>query len=364
MYQDYYTLRYRIYPTNEQAKRIDMTAIACKRIYGVALQDMITHHKETGQLFIPNVRMYRQEHHLDLKDIDPLALSNSLLHLRRVFNQYLSANQYPQPIRAKNRLSYNTAASKVMIQGKRIDIPYIGAVKIVLHRPLPEGEKALRMTLTKNASGQYFVSLLYARPRPYPNDCNATEDNTIGLDYSVPKFYVDSDGNSPNHPHFLEEEKDRIERIQRKLKGMKKGSKNYTKEERKLFRLYEKIHNRRMDWLHKESKRLADKYDYVSVEDLDLQNIAALYSLGKRTIDNSYRCFIDLLDYKMRAQGKQLIKINRWIRSSQICHKCGFVNKALTLSVRFWDCPKCGNHNSRDHNAALNIKGQVLKYLS
>ncbi len=153
MYQDYYTFRYRIYPTKEQAKMIDMTAIACKRMYGVALQDMIAHHKETGQLLIPNIRMYRQEPHLDLKGIDPLALSNSLLHLRRVFNQYLSANQYPQPIRAKNRLSYSTAASKVMIQGKRIDIPCIGSVKIVLHRPLPEREKALRMTLTIHDTG-------------------------------------------------------------------------------------------------------------------------------------------------------------------------------------------------------------------
>lgn len=364
MIQDFYTFRYRIYPTLEQQKRIDMTAIACKRLYGVALQDMITHHQETGQILVPNVKQYRLDHHLGLKDIDPMALSNALLHLRRVFDQYLKKSQYPGPTRAKNRLSYSTAASEVSIQGKRIYIPRIGAVKIVLHRPLPEGKKVLRVTLTKDIGGKYFVSLLYDRLRPYPNECDATEDNTIGLDYSVPKFYVDSDGSSPQHPHFFEEEKERIERIQSRLKGMKKGSKNYIKEEQKLFRIYEKICNRRLDWLHKESRRLADRYDYVSVEDLDLQNIASLYSLGKRTMDNSYGRFLEFLDYKMRAQGKQLIKINRWIRSSQTCHRCGYVNKALTLDVRFWDCPRCGNHNSRDHNAALNIKEEVLKYCS
>lgn len=364
MYPSYYTMRYRVYPTKEQAERIDHTAIACQQIRHLALQDMIDHHQATNEIIKPTVSDYRLNHHINARDVDPLALSNSLLQLERLFKQYLLVNQYPHPIRGKNRLSYSTAANKVAVQGKRIDIPYIGAVKIVLHRPLPKEEKALRVTLTKEAGGKYFVSLLYARPRLTPNECEATEENTIGLDFSVPKFYVDDKGRSPNHPHFYEEEKDKIERIKSRLARMKKGSKNYAKEEKKLLRLYGKIHNRRMDWLHKESRRLADGYDYVAVEDLDLQGIAALYHLGPRTIDNSYRKFLDLLDYKMRDRGKALVKINRWIRSSQICHNCGYVNKDLTLDTRFWLCPNCGNHNSRDHNAALNIKAEVLKYNS
>lgn len=359
----YYTFRYRIYPTAQQGQQIERIAGACQIIQTAALMDMIEQHQHTGELMTPSVKDYQGDHHMGLKGIDPLALNHALITLFRQFERTLAEGAYPSFPHKKSVLSYCTSSKggRVTIEESHIHLPNVGPVPIVLHRPLPS-HKPISVTVTRNPSGSFYVGILFARPRRYAQQTEATEDNTLGLDFSVPKFYVDSNGESPDHPRFYEKEQRRIETIRRKMRRMEKGSKNYQKQQRQLARLYEKVSNRRRDWLHKESRRLADKYDYIAVEDLDLQGIAGTYSLGPHTMDNGYRTFLDMLAYKMAAQGKGLVKINRWIRSSQKCHKCGYINRELTLNTRFWKCPSCGNHNSRDHNAAINIKNQVLNY--
>lgn len=359
----YFTFRYRIYPSSEQKQQLEKIAGACQRIETAALMDMIAQHQHTGELLTPRVQDYQGDYHMDLKGIDPMALSRVLIDLSQRFERALAAGAYPPYPHKKSALTYATSAKggRVMVEDGKIHLPGVGAVPIVLHRPLPP-QKIINATISLNQSGSVYVSLLFARKRVYAQQIEATEDNTLGLDFSVPKFYVDSNGDSPDHPRFDEKEAAKIEALRRDLRRRVKGSKNYQKKQRQLARLYEKVRNRRRDWLHKESRRLADKYDYIAVEDLDLQGIAGTYSLGPHTMDNGYRTFLDMLAYKMAAQGKGLVKINRWIRSSQKCHKCGYINRELTLNTRFWKCPSCGNHNSRDHNAAINIKNQVLNY--
>ncbi len=363
MQSEYFTMRYRIYPTPRQAQQIDNTFSACRAIHSAALHDMKTHYEHTGQIITPALKDYQDEPHLNLTDIDPMALSHTLIMLQKDFSTQARQGKYPPYKNRAGKQSYSTSASKgrVAVEGKRLNLPNVGLVPIVLHRPMPS-QRPINATITREPSGAYYAALLFGRPYTRAQQVTATEENTLGLDFSVPKFYVDSNGHSPEHPRFFEKEEQRIEAIRRKLRGMVKGSNNYEKERQKLARLYEHIKNKRRDWLHKESHRLANGYDYIAVEDLDLQGIAGLYHLGPHTMDNAYRRFLDILDYKMAWQGKSLIKINRWIKSSQKCHKCGYVNRELVLSSRFCNCPKCGSHNSRDHNAAVNIKNQVLKY--
>lgn len=363
MQREYFTMRYRIYPTPRQAQQIDNTLGACRAIHSAALRDMTAHYEHTGQIITPTLKDYQGEPHLDLNDIDPMALSHTLILLHKSFEAQARTGKYPPHPARKGKQSYSTGANggRVSIEGKRLNLPSVGLVPIALHRPMPS-QRPVNITITRNPSGSYYAAFLFARPYTRAQQAIATEENTLGLDFSVPKFYVDSNGDSPGHPRFYEKEEKRIEAIRRKLRRMVKGGKNYEKERQKLARLYERVANRRRDWLHKESRRLAESYDYIAVENLDLQGIAGLYQLGSHTLDNAYRRFLDILAYKMAWQGKGLIKINRWIRSSQKCHKCGYLKTDLTLSDRFWKCPKCGNHNSRDHNAAINIKNQVLKY--
>ena len=144
---------------------------------------------------------------------------------------------------------------------------------------------------------------------------------------------------------------------------MVKGSSNYQKQKKVVAKLHARIRNQRKDWQHKESKRLADKYDYICVEDINYQNIARGLRLAKATNDNAFGQFRGFLSYKLAERGKKLITIDKWFPSSKICRFCGCINSELTLDQREWDC-SCGAHILRDYNAAINILTKGLEDVS
>lgn len=132
-------------------------------------------------------------------------------------------------------------------------------------------------------------------------------------------------------------------------------SKNWYKQKQKITTLQRHIVNQRFDWLHQESRRIADEYDAVVVEDIDLRNMAQCLKLGKNVHDNGFGMFRTFLKYKLEEQGKQFIKIDKWFPSSKMCHCCGAIKEDLQLSDRWYVCD-CGYENDRDYNAAMNIR--------
>jgi putative transposase len=147
---------------------------------------------------------------------------------------------------------------------------------------------------------------------------------------------------------------DKLVKEQRKLSLMKYSSNNYYKQKLRVAKLHEHISNQRKDWIHKLSTQLANEYDYICVEDINMQNMAQSLKLGKSTNDNGFGMFRTILNYKLEDRGKKLIKIDKWFPSSKMCRFCGNINKELTLADRVWNCI-CGEVINRDENAAINI---------
>ena len=86
------------------------------------------------------------------------------------------------------------------------------------------------------------------------------------------------------------------------------------------------------------------------------------HSLAQAISDVAWAQFITLLKYKAKWNDKQLISVNTYFPSSQICNNCGYINKEVKdLSVREWTCPECGMSHDRDINAAKNILTEGLK---
>lgn len=154
----------------------------------------------------------------------------------------------------------------------------------------------------------------------------------------------------------------RLAREQRKLSRMTRGSRNWSKQKRRIAKLHAKVRNRRVDFLHKEANHLADQYDCVGVEDLDMRALSQTLRLGKSTLDNGYGLFREMLAYKLERQGKRLIVVDKWFPSSQMCSNCGH-REGVTkdLSVRNWSCPVCGVWHDRDLNAATNIMREAQR---
>lgn len=220
------------------------------------------------------------------------------------------------------------------------------------------------VTISKTPSGKYYISILVE----YENQIlPIIPKNFLGLDFAMHGLYVASDEDNADYPNFLRKAEKRLVKAQRKLSKRQKGSRNRNKQRLRVAVLHEKIANQRRDFLHKKARYLADRYDAIGIEDISVKAMAkrkkgGKFSFGKSISDNGWSMFTSMLEYKLAWQGKQLIKIDKWYPSSQLCHVCGYQNNdTKDLSVREWDCPKCGSHHNRDKNAAINIREEARR---
>ena len=189
-------------------------------------------------------------------------------------------------------------------------------------------------------------------------------ETTVGLTYSPRHFYVDDAGNTAGPPLWLKETQEKLSRLQRQMARMQPGSRNYQKAAEKYRLLHEHIANQRRDFLHKESRRIANAWDAVCVRADDLAELSReLKQRGVR--DAGFGMFREYLRYKLERQGKSFIPVDRYYPSTKICSACGQVQDAVSYRRRAWVCPQCGAAHLREVNAAKNIKAQgLVQYFS
>ena len=358
--------KFRLYP-NEEQKVLFAKTFGCVRfIYNQMLSDKIVYYKETGMKLNNTPAQYKKEFDW-LKEVDSLALANAQMNLQTAYNNFFRTPKVGFPkfkSKKRNKDSYttNNQNGTVSIIDKKLRLPKIGLVKMVQHRIISDNEKIKSATITRTPSGKYYVSILVEYDKIIP-EIELSKDKMIGLDYASHSFYVDSQGRKADYPKFYRKAQDKLARGQRKLSHMKYGSNNYQKQRMIVAKVQEHIANQRKDWIHKLSTKLANEYDIVCVEDINMQNMARSLKLGKSTNDNGFGMFRDILSYKLLDRGKVLVKIDKWFPSSKLCRHCGTINSELTLSDRVWTC-SCGATINRDENAAINILNEGLRMLS
>lgn len=363
-------IRYRLYPSDEQRVMLAKTFGCCRKIYNLMLEDKIAYYKACGLTLSTTPAQYKNDYPY-LKEVDSLALANVQLNLQRAYRNFFDGLKkhkkvgFPQFKSAKkSRRSYttNNQRDSIRIENSHIRLPKIGMVKAVIHRQAPADWVIKSVTISQDSSDKYYASVLFE----YDDSAvpvNKNSKSAIGLDYKSDGLYMDSNGQTaPEHHKCYRLSQKRLAKLQRKLKHMTIGSSNYYKRQKAIAKLYVHTANQRKDYLHKLSTKIANSYDIVCVEDIDMQAIAnRKHHLGKATYDNGYGMFVSMLQYKLEERGKYLVKIDRWYPSTQICSCCGRTNK-LSLSDRTYSC-ECGNVMDRDANAAINILNEGLRIL-
>lgn len=368
-------IKYRLYPTTEQATMFAKTFGCCRKVYNLMLADKIESYKATGKFAAVTPAKYKKEYPY-LKEVDSLALSNKQMDLQAAFRSRFSKsrkkkNGFPKFKSAKHsRKSYTTNNQKgtVAILENAIKLPKIGKVRAVIHRH-PSADWIIKSaTISQESDGKFYASVLFEYEEmvvPVP-----MSDKAIGLDYASDGLYVDDNGRIGSNHKYYRESYGKLVKAQRKLsrmRGSKKNemrSNNYMKQLIKVNKIHRHIANQRQDHLHKISTEIANQYDVVCVEDLNMRSMSnKSFGNGKATLDNGYGMFLNMLAYKLADRGKYFAKIDKWFPSSQICHCCGSIHPEMKdLSIRIMRC-ECGLKISRDQNAAINIKNEGLRIL-
>lgn len=370
--------RYRIYPTTEQRALFAKTFGCCRKVYNLMLSDKIEGYETTGKFPAITPAKYKKDHPY-LKEVDSLALANKQLDLQAAFRNCFSKSHkkntgFPKFKSAKrSRRSYTTNNQKgtvAIVDGGFIRLPKAGKVKAVIHRMPGDDWNIKSATVSQESDGKYYVSVLFEFETPV-NTYTTDKTNAIGLDYASDGLYVDSNGNvGTNHKYYRESSR-KLARAQRRLSRMQGSRKNevkssnYIKQLRKINRIHKHIANQRLDNLHKISTGIANRYDVVCVESLNMHAMANKgFGNGKATLDNGYGMFLSMLEYKLADRNKYLIKVDKWFPSSQICHCCGSLHPEMKdLRVRTMKCD-CGLTMGRDRNAAINILQEGLRTLT
>ena len=358
-------MEFRIRPTMEQKVLIWKTFGCCRFVWNHLLDERIGYEKVHKGKLVNTTPAHLKKDNPFLREVDSMALINTQLNLNQACRKLFPKGKSPKfRKKGKDKRSYTTnwINSNIEMIHKRdvenyIKLPKLGLVRIILHRSIPDGWRMKNATVKETASGKFFISLTFDVEEE-KRGTRREFDKVEAFDYSMPSLVVSASGDndiSADDIRWYRNLEERIAKEQRKLSRMQYGSANYWEQKHRIGKLHEKARNRRKDFLHKLSHDVARDFDAVIVEDINLQHMSQSLNFGKAVYDNGYGQLRTMLAYKLNAQGKILVKVDRFFPSSKRCSVCYEVNHDLKLSDREWTCQSCGTHHDRDKNSCKNL---------
>jgi len=363
------TYKFRIYPTREQEEKLAKHFGHTRFVYNFFLNyaniiyrvmERPTYYNEWASVL---VKLKKTNKYSWLNEVNSQALQQSLKDLERAFKNFFK-KQASYPKFKKKKFSRQTFRIPQHIQLYiKEDNPKYGCIfvpkfkegiKVRLHRKLPKDGKIKQATFIKTPTNKYYAAIVF---EVQDAEVQNTSTDILGIDLGIKDTITLSDGKKYKMPDLSKYER-QIKRLHRRLSRKQRGSKNWEKARLRLAKLYEKIVNIKNDWLHKITHDLVSESQAgkIVVEDLNIKGMVQNHRLARHIHMQSWRRFLELLEYKAKRCGIEVIKANRYYPSSQMCSECGYINKEVKdLSVREWTCPVCGAHHDRDVNAAKNL---------
>jgi putative transposase len=351
--------KYRFYPTDAQAAELSRTFGCVRKVYNMALdartkawtrQERVNYNQTSTLL----TAWKRTEELAYLGEVSSVPLQQALRHLQVAFTNFFGKRaKYPRfKSRKKSRKSaeYTTSGFRFR-EGRLILAKMAEPLHIVWSRPLPEGARPSTVTVSQDAAGRWFVSMLCD---DVISRAPATT-SAVGIDLGITSLATLSTGEKITNPKHERKDRARLAKAQRELSRKAKGDgTNRARARRKVARVHARIADRRRDFLHKLTTRLVRENQTVVIEDLTVRNMVKNHKLARAVCDAAWSDMRMMLEYKTAWYGRDLVVVDRWFPSSKLCGACGTIRAKLPLDVRMWRC-ECGTVHDRDVNAAKNI---------
>ncbi|MFC0862406.1 RNA-guided endonuclease InsQ/TnpB family protein [Sphaerimonospora cavernae] len=352
--------KYRFYPTSEQATELARTFGCVRKVYNMALaartqawarQERVNYNATSAML----TAWKKTEELAYLNEVSSVPLQQALRHLQGAFTNFFAKRaKYPRfKSKRKSRASAEYTRSAFRWKDGRLTLAKMdGPLDIVWSRPLPEGAEPSTVTVSRDAAGRWFVSLLCDDPgvKPLP-----AADAAVGIDVGLDHLLTLSTGEKIADPRHERRDRARLAKAQRALAKKARGDgANRGKARRRVARIYARISDRRRDLLHKLSTRLVRDNQTLVIEDLTVRTMVKNRSLARAISDAAWSEFRGLLEYKAAWYGREVIAVDRFFPSSKLCSACGALQEQMPLNVRTWTCD-CGATHDRDVNAARNL---------
>lgn len=366
--------KFRFYPTDEQRVQLAQTFGCARLVYNKALDVRTQAWREYQKKvnYVDTSKMmtqWKKDPELSfLSEVSTVPLQQSLKNLQAGFDAFFrKQNQYPK---FKSRKSKQSATYTYMaFRYEWEDDSEHPTLTLAKHRePLdirwsripPRDSFPNRITVSKDSANRYFVSILIQEEIEQLPKVN----QDIGIDLGLKTFAVTSTGSQYPGPKYTQKYEQKLAKAQRQLSRKEKGSKNREKARLKVAKIHAKISDSRRDFLHKLSTKLVRENQTITCETLAVKNMVKNRRLSKAVSDASWSEFLDMLAYKSEWYGRELVQLDQWYPSTQLCSSCGYRNQNLDLSDRTWTCPQCSVFHDRDINAAKNIKAAGLAVLA
>ena len=352
--------KYRFYPTPEQAGQLARTFGCVRYVYNRALAErsLAWTQEQRRVTFADTSKMLtawkRDPETAWLAEPSKDPLQASLRNLQAAYDRFWrKQNRYPKFKKKgktrdsatyfRNCFTFRDGTLKLAKQSEPLDIRW--------SRPLPDGADPSQVTVSRDAAGRWFVSLLVeSEVASY-----APTDAAVGLDVGITTLVTLSTGEKISNPKHEKKDRARLAKAQRNMVRKQKGSNNRAKARMKVAKVYARIADRRRDHLHKLTSRIVRENQTIVIEDLAVRNMVKNRSLARAISDASWSELRSMLEYKADWYGREVIAIDRWYPSSKTCSNCGHLLQSLPLNVREWVCAECGTVHDRDVNAARTI---------
>ena len=356
--------KYRLYPTDEQAAKLARTFGRVRLVYNKALEArtaawqaeqrrlgyvgtsaLLTGWKRTNELAF-------------LNDVSSVPLQRALRHLQAAFAAFWNKRGNHPKFKAKkrSRASPEYTRSAFRYRDGQLTLAKLdGPLAIVWSRPLPPGAEPSTVTVSRDAAGRWFVSLLVQdamAPLPPAIHPDTGEAHVVGLDAGLTSLVTLSSGEKLANPRHERRDQQRLAKAQRGLARKQRGSRNRERARRKVARVHARIADRRRDHLHQLTTRLVRENQTVVIQDLHVRGMTANHALARAISDAAWSELRRQLEYKCTWYGRDLVVVNRWLPSSKTCSACGRMAAVMPLAVRAWACQACGARHDRDVNAA------------